>query len=173
MLSGRYRTDLLMSNWLTSNPDGLCRLPGCSGETGSLKHILLECSGLSAEARATALSHWSSFLVPRPWLLPVVAHHTLGGDQLNLQFLLDPSVLPMVISANKDNPETLPSCFYLARTWNFTIHLKREKIRKLWNLKNWLERFSKLGILWLPNKKAQKYVTSCNLKIIILVVLWQ
>ena len=135
MLSGRYRTDLLMSNWSTSNPDGLCRLPGCDDEIGSLKHILLECSGLS-EARAKAVSHWSSFLVPRPWLFPVVAHHTLGGDQLNLQFLLDPSVLPMVISLNRSNPEILPSCFYLARTWNFTIHLTREKIRKLWNMKN-------------------------------------
>jgi hypothetical protein len=135
MLSGRYRTDLLMSNWSTSNPDGLCRLPGCDDEIGSLKHILLECSGLS-EARAKALSHWSSFLVPRPWLFPVVAHHTLGGDQLNLQFLLDPSVLPMVICLNRSNSEILPSCFYLARTWIFTIHLTREKIRKLWNMKN-------------------------------------
>ena len=31
MLSGRYRTDKLMSNWSNSNPAGLCRLPGCEG----------------------------------------------------------------------------------------------------------------------------------------------
>ena len=135
MLSGRYRTDILMSNWSTSNPDGLCRLPGCEGEIGTLQHILLECPGLS-EARAKAIYHWSSFLVPRPWLFPIVAYHSLGGPQLHLQFLLDPSVLPMVISSAKGNSDVLSSCFYLARTWNFTLHLTREKLRKLWNLKN-------------------------------------
>ena len=135
MLSGRYRTDKLMANWNLSNPDGLCRLPGCSGEVGTLLHILLHCPAL-IEARANVISHWSAFLVPRPWLLPTVAHYTLNGDHLNLQFLLDPSVLPLVISSTKETPDVLKSCFYLARTWNFSIHLARQKMRKLWNLKN-------------------------------------
>ena len=135
MLSGRYRTDKLMSNWNSSNQAGLCRLPGCDGQVGTLSHILLHCPAL-LEARAKAISHWSAFLVPRPWLFPVVSHHTIGGDQLQLQFLLDPSVLPLVISSSKTMPEILSSCFYLARTWNFTIHLTRDKLRKLWNLKN-------------------------------------
>ena len=135
MLSGRYRTDTLMSNWSFSNPTGVCRLPGCHGEPGTLQHILLECPAL-ADSRANSISHWSAFLVPRPWLFPVVSHYTLGSEKLNLQILLDPSVLPMVIQHNKTNSEVLPSCFYLARTWNFGIHLAREKLRKLWNLKN-------------------------------------
>ena len=135
MLSGRYRTDTLRSNWSCSNPTGVCRLPGCHGEPGTLQHILLECPAL-ADSRANSISHWSAFLVPRPWLFPVVSHYTLGSEKLNLQFLLDPSVLPMVIQHNKTNSEVLPSCFYLARTWNFGIHLAREKLRKLWNLKN-------------------------------------
>ena len=135
MLSGRYRTDKLMSNWSSSNPAGMCRLPGCEGEVGTLLHILLHCSGLT-ETRANVISNWSAFLVPCPWLLPIVAHHTLNGDQLNMQFLLDPSVLPLVISSSKGNQDVLQSCFYLSRTWNFSIHLARQKIRKLWNLKN-------------------------------------
>ena len=135
MLSGRYRTDKLMSKWSTNNPSGLCRLPGCEGEVGDLQHILLECSALS-EARAKAINHWSAFLVPRPWLLPVVAHHTLGAPNEHLQFLLDPSVLPFVIESNKLNSDIVPCCFYLARTWNFGIHLTRDRIRKLWNLSN-------------------------------------
>ena len=64
MLSGRYRTDILISHWNNSNPLGLCRLPGCEGETGTLTHILLHCPALG-EARARALSHWKAFLVPR------------------------------------------------------------------------------------------------------------
>ena len=135
MLSGRYRTDKLMSKWSTNNPSGLCRLPGCEGEVGDLQHILLECSALS-EARAKAINHWSAFLVPRPWLLPVVAHHTLGAPNEHLQFLLDSSVLPFVIESNKLNSDIVPSCFYLARTWNFGIHLARDRIRNLWNLSN-------------------------------------
>ena len=133
MLSGRYRTDRLMRHWSRSNPEGLCRLPGCYGEDGTLPHILLHCPAL-AETRANGISLWSSFLVSRPWLLPVIAHHTLGTDALFLQFLLDPSVLPMVITSTRSHPDVLKCCFFLSRTWNFSIHLKREKIRKLWNL---------------------------------------
>ena len=135
ILSGLYRTDRLMRHWSTSNPAGFCRLPGCENQLGTLTHILLHCPAL-AEGRRNSISHWSSFLVPRPWLFPIVSHYALGGDALLLQFLMDPSTLPMVISSAKEHPELMTSCFYLARTWNFTIHLKREKMRKIWNLKN-------------------------------------
>ena len=133
MLSGRYRTDYLSRHWSRTNPEGLCRLPGCEGSEGSLEHILLHCPAL-AEARSRMITHWSSFLVSRPWLFPVIAHHTLGDVSLHLQFLIDASTLPLVISSNRSNPEILPSCLYLTRTWNFAIHLTREKIRKHWNL---------------------------------------
>ena len=89
-------------------------------DDGDLAHILLHCPAL-AEARHRAISHWSRYLVPRPWLLPVVAHHTLSGQSLHLQFLLDLSVLPMVISSKKCHPDLLQSCFYLSRTWIFTM----------------------------------------------------
>ena len=135
MLSGRYRTDLLTRHWSRSNPEGLCQLPGCDGEVGTLQHILLYCPAL-AETRAKLFSHWNAFLVPRPWLFPVVAHHTLGDERLHLQFLLDASTLPQVIASNKANPNILPGCLYLARTWNFSIHMTREKIRKFNNLNN-------------------------------------
>ena len=133
MLSGRYRTDRLARHWSSSNPEGLCRLPGCDGQVGSLSHILLHCPAL-AEARQNCISHWSAFLVSRPWLFPAVSYHTLGGEYLHLQFLLDPFVLPMVILAARTHAEIMQSCFYLARTWNFTIHLTRERLRKMWNL---------------------------------------
>ena len=109
-------------------------LPGCEGEVGSLQHILLHCPAL-AEARSRMLSLWSSFLVSNPLLFPVVKYYTLGGDSANLQFLLDPSVLPMVISLSSTNPDTLKHCFYLTRTWNYSMHLTREKLVKLWNIK--------------------------------------
>ena len=136
MLSGRYRTDQLTRHWSRTNPEGTCRLPGCDGSTlGSLEHILLHCPAL-AHTRAKLISHWSNFLVPRPWLLPVISQYTLNGDHLQLQLLLDASCLPLVISSSTTNPNILPSCLYLARTWNFSIHLTREKLMRQWNLKN-------------------------------------
>ena len=97
------------------------------------RHILIHCPELG-EARHKCISHWSAYLVSRPWLLPVVSYHTLGGEGLHLQFLLDPSVLPMVIVERQTNPEIRQSYFYLARTWNFTIHLARARLRKMWNI---------------------------------------
>ena len=133
MLSGRYRTDKFSRHWSRFNPDGFCQLPGCGNVEGSLLHILLHCPALS-ETRSKIISHWTSFLVPRPWLFPVIQQYTLGDQDQHLQLLLDPSVLPLVISYNDMFPDTLKCCLYLARTWNFSIHLTREKLRRLYNL---------------------------------------
>ena len=133
MLSGPYRTDYLARHWSRANPEGLCQLPGCNGSQGDLQHILLHCPAL-VETRKKIILHWSNFLVSHPWLFPVVAHHTLVDDKEHIQFLLDPSALPMVILGAKSHPKMLQSCFYLARTWNFSVHLAREKIRKHFNI---------------------------------------
>ena len=132
MLSGRYRTEKLMSKWSTANPSGFCQLPGCHEELGTLQQILLECQYLF-NARVKSISNWTAFLVPRPWLFPIITKHTLDDPKVHLQFLLDPLVIPAVISAS---PEILRDYFYLARTWNFSIHLTREKIRKHLNIKS-------------------------------------
>jgi hypothetical protein len=92
-------------------------------------HILWHCPALS-ETRIKTVSHWSNYLVLCQWLFPIVSHHTFGGDKLFLRFLLDPSVLPMVIASSKFYPHLLQSCFYLSRTWNFSILLARQKLRK-------------------------------------------
>ena len=135
MLSGRYRVEMLCRHWSRSNREGLCRLPGCDGCAGTVEHLLLHCPALAA-TRLKLISHWSAFMVSRPWLLPIVSHHTLGEDNLHMQFLIDASVLPLVISSSRTSPEILQSCLYLARTWNFAIHLSREKLRKLWNIED-------------------------------------
>lgn len=75
------------------------------------------------------------FLIPRPWLLPIVSLHTLQcADNIQLQFFLHPLCLPVVISSGRTNQDILSSCLYLARTWNYTIHLARERLIKLMNL---------------------------------------
>ena len=102
----------------TTNPFGFCQLPGCHEELETLQHILLECPCLT---NVKYISHWTAFLVSRQWLFPKVVENTLGEPKLNFQFLLDPSVLPSVISASKANPEILRDCFYSARTFYYKI----------------------------------------------------
>ena len=129
MLSGRYRTDYLARHWTKTNPDGLCRLPGCSNEVGNLEHILLYCQALQ-ESRSRITSLISSFLVSRPELFPVIFHYTMEEADLLHQFLLDPYCLPLVNSTNRAYPDTLKHCLYLARSWCFSIHIYRTKLMK-------------------------------------------
>ena len=133
MLSGRYRTDRLTRHWSKSNPFGFCLLPGCSGQSeGSLEHILLECPALQ-EARTGVIKLWSDFMLPHRHLFPVIAGLT-SHEASHMQLLLDPSCIPEVIAANKLSSDVLPCCFYLARTWIYSIHLRRTKLMKINNL---------------------------------------
>ena len=109
MLSGRYRTDRLSRHWTSDNPDGLCRLPGCTNQEGNLTHILLYCPALS-HSRANMIKLWSAFLVSRPFLLPVIKKYTIEEEHRLPQFLLDPSCLSLVISTEQTHPGTLKYC---------------------------------------------------------------
>ena len=129
MLSGRYRTDLLSKHWVRDNPDGLCRLPGCSNQEGNLHHILLSCPSL-ADSRAGMIRMWSNFMVSNPNLLSIVKEYTITKDELFMQFLLDPSCLPLVISTSKNDPNILKNCLFLSRTWCFSAHLARSKLMR-------------------------------------------
>ena len=134
MLSGRYRTDRLSRHWNKDNPNGLCRLPGCFDQEGDLHHILLHCPALST-SRSNMIKLWSSFMVSRPSLLPIIQKYTLEEPELLLQFLLDPSCLPLVISTNSICPGTLHHCLYLSRTWCFSTHVARSRLLQHLNLR--------------------------------------
>ena len=134
MMSGRYRTDRLSRHWTYDNPDGLCRLPGCSDQEGNLQHILLTCPALF-ESRCKMISLWSSYMVSRTNLLPVVNKYTIEEPLLQIQLLLDPSALPLVISTERSYPGTLQQCLYLGRTWCFSVHVMRSKLMKQLNIK--------------------------------------
>ena len=90
MLSGRYRTELLASHW-SQNKSGFCL--SCSGSDiiEDLNHILLWCPSYHSAREKVRLLCLNC---PEPLLLPV-----LQGSQGDLmQFLLDPSVHPSIIS---------------------------------------------------------------------------
>ena len=77
-------------------------MSGYAPTPGTLEHLLLKCPVLT-EVRSNAVSHWSAYLVDKPYLLPIVSYHTLylgiDGKKLHLQLLLDPNPSPLVIDS--------------------------------------------------------------------------
>ena len=133
MLSGRYRTCWLRRHW-SGDPTGTCKIPGCLGSPGTLRHLATgECPGLaSAVVRAVAL--WTAFLREHPILFPVVQHFSLGDADHFLAFLVDPTTQPQVITlSQKYGTIILDQLCYLTRTWLFQMHKERLKQLQLWN----------------------------------------
>ena len=71
MLGGRYRTCWLRRHW-SGDQSGSCRIPGCTGEPGTLLHLgTAQCQGL-ASAKVRALALWRNFLRDEPNLFPLI-----------------------------------------------------------------------------------------------------
>ena len=76
-------------------------------------------------------------MAARPHLLSLVSHHTLGGSvELHvLSFLLDPTSLPLVISAAQVHGEVLyGDLLYMSRAWCSSIHNMRMKLLKVYGI---------------------------------------
>ena len=132
MLSGRYRTCWLRRHW-SGDQSGACKIPGCSGEPGTLRHLATgECLGL-ATALVRAVGLWSSFLKDNPILFPLVQEVSLGDPDEFLAFLVDPTTRPPVITLTQTYGTIITEQLcYMTRTWLFYMHKERLKLLKLW-----------------------------------------
>ena len=127
MLSGRYRCEKLRRHW-SQNSDGHCELTPCSaqGLVGSIEHMLVDCAALSA-SRAGVLNLWQRNLEASPHLFPVVNQYM--GSEFAVQFILDPSTLPGVITARHYyGGEAIETLFNLTRTYCHTLHKTKMKL---------------------------------------------
>ena len=131
LLSGKYRTERVRRFW-SDNKQGFCLQTSCI----NLKiiedqcHFLLHCPALS-DKRRRLLSESSTIIASNPVFKPIAdAYLFCDNDNLRLQFLLDCSVLPMVIRAyqlfGKIAHEFL---FKITRSWCRSLH--RERVRLL------------------------------------------
>ena len=135
MLSGRYISDFRTRHFNNSNPTGACRLclssSGSPAPPGTLEHLLLLCPSLQPAYQRAAL-HWTDHLASRPQLYKVVTQYCLGTVQSSVQFLLNPSCCPAVISAAQQIGETVyTDCHLLSRVWCYGAHTLRMKLLKL------------------------------------------
>ena len=128
LLSGRYVTDRLSRHW-TSNKDGICTIPGCSGtDIGTLEHLLLFCPSL-ADSRTRVTELWLTAAADNPDLSDII-HEILSSHDhapdTAVQFLLDCSSFPAVIYLKQTfGPEYVYPLFYLTRSWCYSMHRAR------------------------------------------------
>ena len=129
MLSGRYRTDQLIRHF--SNNDGSCTLCQCSQCPGSIEHLLLKCSALN-NIRRNLLEELSRNKSVTERTKSLIRSFFLN-DKTAIQLLLDPSVLPQVISiVQLEGSLILNELFYFSRSWCYTIHKTRMKLQGRW-----------------------------------------
>ena len=131
MLSGRYRTDALCSKWSTISE--FCKTPSCLGleKSESLAHILADCPALES-TRMRLLSFTEGISAGNPIVLPILEKYcTLNHPQF-VQFLLNCSALPEVITLTQQYPDELSLFLRITRTWCYVLHKARLKILSRW-----------------------------------------
>ena len=132
-LSGRARVESLTRHWDNTNREGYCLLcKDLNPVLGTMEHLFLSggCPAL-AEARLSMLSFFAAFMVPRPYLLPLVKACWDVNKSLSMQLLLDCSVIPIIISETQRSEfPVLKDLFYLTRACVFKIYSERDYLRQ-------------------------------------------
>ena len=132
MLSGRYRTELLCSNW-SKNTSGHCLLSTSCKVVEDITHILKCCKSLSS-TREKLFSFAGSYCDDNPDIKDLVQLYCTPANPKFCQFLLDCSTLPEVISSvQKNGSNVLKHLFNITRIWCYSIHRERLKILGRWN----------------------------------------
>ena len=133
LLSGRYRTELLSSNW-SSNPEGFCLCPSCKDKNivEDVEHILLHCGSL-AHTREGLVKFTLNYSKSVPLISDTMLSLTSPSNPLYFQFLLDCSVIPEIIKhVQRQGVQVLEHFFKISRTWCYSMHRERLKLLGRW-----------------------------------------
>ena len=133
MLSGRFRTEELCSNW-SQNKSGVCLLSSeCSSTVENLQHILSECSALQP-TRDKLYKFSEDYSKKFPVITELVRSLCKQSSPSFSQFLLDCSSLPSVIIAVQlHGDEIYHHLFHITRSWVYSLHKTRMKLLGRWN----------------------------------------
>ena len=127
LLSGRYKSDYLARHWDQDNKDGHCRLCPGSLSQGDILHLLVLCPTLQ-ETRDKLVKHWVTKTADHPQLSQLIFNKLSSPTSNLLQFILDLSVDPQVISDCQVNAYNLQDVFSLCRTWCYSVTRKRNQL---------------------------------------------
>ena len=90
--------------------------------------MLIDCPALS-DSRAGVLDLWDRTLLTSPHLSPIFHQYTVLEQENTVQFLLDPTTLPGVITARQIYGwGALEIIFYLTRTLCYSLHNTKMKL---------------------------------------------
>ena len=113
--------------------NGFCLAGTCTNQVESIEHILISCPAYSAVRDRLKLLWLSS---TDATIREIVSKAMCDPPQMLLQFLLDCSVIPTVISAAQCYGQGVyDTLFYLTRTWCFSVHRERLKVLNRWNFR--------------------------------------
>ena len=127
LLAGRYRTEKLRRHW-SGNKGGFCLYQVCYNlkHIDDEEHFLLHCPALVCERRRL-FNKISIYCRDKPVLSDLVCRYLHNADDLLImQFLLDASTLPDVVSAFQVHGNyILAECFKIGRLWCLSLHNAR------------------------------------------------
>ena len=126
MLSGRFRCGSLLRHFY-QHVSGTCEL--CEEEVEDLPHILLPKCPLLKD-RAVILNRFAKETLSVSEKATQLFTEIFDGedDNLKIQLLLDPSVLPKVIAAKQCEPNILPLLLSVTTTWCYSMNRMRLKL---------------------------------------------
>jgi hypothetical protein len=129
MLSGRYRTDRLLRHF--SDNEGDCNL--CDENApGGRENLLLFSESLKDIRTRMMMSLCENTDISEKIKNFILL--SLNSTQTAVQFLLDCSVLPNVISLRQsDGPTVLSLLFKFTRSWCYNIHKNKLKLQGWWH----------------------------------------
>ena len=133
MISGRYRSEALCSNW-SNNKLGVCLIStSCADDVEDIPHILHGCPALqpTRDKLMKFTKEYCEELAPIEHITSTFLNSTVTEF---CQFLLDCSVLEPVINAvSLYGCDVLTHLFNITRTWIYTLHKERMKRLGRWN----------------------------------------
>ena len=135
-LASQYPCNKLTRHWTADNVNGYCTVPSCTLNqvVETCEHILLDYPAY-ASVRSNMVSLCLNIQNQSSQSIVSSALHS-NSDEIVMQLLLDPSVLPDVIAASQIHGECIVSdLFYCGRNWCFSIHRERMKRLGKWNFR--------------------------------------
>ena len=126
MLSGRFRCGSLLRHF-SQQASGLCEL--CCSEIEDLAHILVpRCVKLQDHADSLLKFAYEKLTSCAPAFKIFFEIIKSKDDSEIVQLLLDPTVLPDIISANQSNNAVVLTILCVTITWCYSMNLRRIKL---------------------------------------------
>ena len=127
LMSGRYPSDWHCRHWSPDNKKGSCLLCPDENLPGTIEHLLVSCISL-ADKREQLIKYMLDQSEDSPQLLSLLNQMFGAPVEELVQFLLDPSVVPLVVQGCQQEHFSLKQVFRLTRTFCYGMHRRRQQM---------------------------------------------